>query len=723
MKELKDITLDLNNYMGCSHDANRLCQEDYEFATVVGAMWNGKWAEQFKNKPKPEINKIYGAINRILGQKQRMEMNAKIISNSDEATDDGADLLQGRWRNDFQASNGVEAVNNADQEAFFGGFGAYKLVAKYEDDENPDPEKQFLCVEPIYSAPSSVVFSPSTRKDKSDCKQAWHVIRTSRKDIEEEYGTVASVNGQMDWFDWNTESDKDIYLAHYYEVVEKRITEYDFGGGYSVTTGDGIKDNHGNKLTRDELDELRSERNYEETRRKVKYVEYALISGDKILTKPSKLPFKRVPIIPQYGYYHVINGIEHYFGEVRKRRDPQMFFNTYHSSLMEIMQAPQVEKPEYTPEQIAEHAASRSSADVDGAAFVMSSPVINPTDGSIAHLGPIGVQKPPSIGTGLQAVGQQLSGDLLDMASSGQTTLPANASGEAVQQVNDRSDDVFQPLMQNSISATRVACEIWIDAAQKIYFSNQRQLRVQAADGGYSQVKTLEYDVDEDGNYGPFKNNAKGRYTAQVKIGESYKSKKEAELDTTLKMLQFADSATPQGQALLNQAIISTTGEGGARARKMANYAIINSMLDMGLDPDTENDEEKEYVEQRLQAMQNQGEQPSFEAQTERMNAEANMVGQQAEFLEQQNRQTDLNTNIAKVQIDAQNKERKQMSDDQVNYYKVQQGQEKLNIEREDKQFKNALEFAKVELEAGRDLNAELKDNMLIFDPATGDFQ
>jgi len=710
MKELKDVRLDLNNYISSYYDRNRSCLEDYEFAVVSGAMWKGSYSEQFKNKPKPEMNKIYGAINRLLGQKQRMEMNAKIISNSDDATDEGADLLQSRWRNDFQSSDGNEALNNADQEAFFSGFGAFKLAAKYEDEENPDKDKQYLCVEPVYSAASSVVFSPSVRKDKADSKQAWHIVRTSKKEVEEEYNTdVNSINAQIDWFDWGTDSEKDIYLAHYYEVIEKKITEYDFGGGYVITTGDGIKDSYGNKISRDDLNELREVREHDTTKRKVKYVEYALMSGDKFLTKPVKLPFKRVPIIPQYGYYQVINGIEYYCGEVRKRRDPQMFLNTYHSSLMEIMSAPQVEKPEYTPEQIAKHAGKRSKADIDNAAFVMSDPILNP-DGSIAHVGPIGKQMPPQIGTGLAAAGQQLNSDLLEMASTGQTTLPANASGDAVQQVNDRNDDAFQPLIQNSMSAIKAACEVWIDAAQKLYFTNQRQIRVQALDGSYSQVTTLEYDVDDNGNYGPFKNNAKGRYTAQVKIGESYKSKKEAELETTLKMLQFADTNTPQGQMLLNQAIVLTTGEGGERSRKVAKYQIIDNMLALGLDPQPENEEETAYIEQKMAQMmqQAQNQQPSLEETAMQIEA----LKQQTLMLTQQNKAQELQLNLGKAQADVIGKKEKHDSEMAVNAAKINQEQQKIDIDAADKQEKNSLELLKLELQAQKDLNAQLMQNM-----------
>tara|TARA_R110000751_G_scaffold73408_1_gene148426 strand:+ start:10186 stop:12318 length:2133 start_codon:yes stop_codon:yes gene_type:complete len=707
MKELQDIKLDLNESFSAYYDRNRLCLDDYEFAVVTGAMWKGSYAEQFKNKPKPEINKIYGAINRLLGQKQRLEMNATIISNSDEATDEDAEALQSRWRNDFQSGNGNEALNNADQEAYFSGFGAFKEVAKYEDEENPDPDKQYLCLEPIYSAASSVIFSPSLRKDKSDSKQCWHIIRTNRKTIEEEYGvSVSSINAQIDWFDWSTDTDKDIYLAHYYEVVTKNITTYDFGGGYVIASGDGIKDGEGNKVTREELTELKDLREHTVIKKKVKRVEYALISGDQFLIKKQLTPFKRIPIFPQYGYYNVINGIEYFCGEVRKRKDPQMFLNTYHSSLMEIMAAPQVEKPEYTPEQIAEHAGQRARADIDNMPFVMSDPIKNP-DGSIAHLGPIGRQTPPQIGSGLAMAGQALEANLLEMSGTGQSTLPSNAAADAVRQVNERQDDTFQPLIQNSMSAIKSACEAWIDAAQILYFSNPRKLRVQGLDGSHSQLETLQYDVDGDGNYGPYKNSARGRYTVQVKMGESFKSKKEAELDTTLKMLQFADSSSPQGQILLNQAILSTTGEGGARSRKIAQYQIIDNMLALGIDPKPKDDDEKAYVQQKIQQMEQAAQQQQEDPliMLERMKEENIKLARENDAVSNQ-------IQIAKMQEESEGKREKLQVEVLAKARSIEQAQQKIDNDKENNDFNNALELLKVELQEQKDLNKQLMSNM-----------
>ena len=480
------------NYRDASSDTDMrdACLKDRERFFIKGAWWDGSHGKQFKNKPKPEFNKLWRSINRLVGTINDMELNAIIVSNSDEATDESAELLQKRWRNDFQTSDGIEASEVATMEAAIGGFGCTKLVAKYEDPESPDPDKQYLCSEIVWDACNSVYFDAGAiRKDKEDARYGWHLIRTNREKIEEEYGVSVTsfMNPTTLWRGDRLEYDsqRDIYLAHYYEVIEKNLTTYDFSlmNGLKITTGDGIKDEEGNKYSRDDLKEIRDiylDQFGEEaptTKRKTCYVEYALADGEKYLTKPQRMPFKRVPLFPRYGYYAVIQGQEYYCGEVRKQEDHEMFHNYFASSMMEIMAAPQVSKPEYTPQQIAKHANQRARADIDNVPFVMSDPLTD-KDGNIAHLGPIGMSQPPMIGTGLAAAGQFLEQNLQQAGGMGQASVPSNTSNEAIQNVNERQDDAFLPIVKNTLHSIKAQCEAWIPAAQTLYFTNQRRLRV-----------------------------------------------------------------------------------------------------------------------------------------------------------------------------------------------------------------------------------------------------
>jgi len=719
-------------YASADTEMRDACLEDIERFFINGQWWRGNTGESFKNKPKPEFNKLWRSINRVCGDINDMELNATIISNSDDATDEDADLLARRWRNDFQASDGIEASEIATQEAIIGGMGCVKLASKYEDEENPDPDKQYLCAEIVHSACTSVVFDAGAiRKDKADAKRAWHLIRVNRRTTEEEYSTKicsfmnppSSSYGNDSILDLN--STKDVYLAHYYEVIEKNLTVHDMSAaisGLTITTGDGTKDQNGQKYTRDEFNEIKQD--YEDLigepaptiRKKVKFVEYALCDGEKYLTKPQRMPFKRVPLFPRYGYYKVINGQEFYCGEVRKQLDNEMFMNQFGSAMMQILAADQVGKPEYTPEQIARHANQRAKAESDNAPFVMSDP-IKDASGNPVHFGPIGMTQPPQAGTGFLAAGQFLENNNLQMGAQGNASVPANASGDAIQQVNERQDDAFLPIVKNVLHSISAQCEGWIPAAQTLYFTNQRRLRVQEASGKYSQVTTLEMSEDSEGNYGPYKNSARGRYTVQVSKGEAYKDQRQTERESNIELLQYAGSDTEMGQLILMSTMQLTDGEGGDSMRQVARYKEIDLLLQMGVPFKPENEEEEQYIQQKIQQMeqasQQQQEDPAI--MLERMK-EQNIM------LSHQNKQAELQLNVAKFQVETQGKQSKQLSDNQMNYVNAQQKQQQIDIEAKDKQFKNALDLTKLEIEAGKDLNNSVQDNMLVFDPAVGDF-
>ena len=610
IQEIQDIRTRFNNAVSGIYELNEKVEKDIRFAFVAGSQWEGAYAEEFKHKPKPENNKIVRAVNRILGQYERLELNARIMSNSDDATDEDAELLQSRWRNDFTHSDGTEAQYNAAKEAFTGGFGAFKLTAKFEDEESPDPQRQYLCVEPIYSAASSVVFNAgAVRKDKADATECWQLLRVNRKDIEKEYDKDITPfpNATADnIFDWNCSDSKDIYIAHHWKVESKTYTVFNFNDGEYIVERRGRKyfDMDNQEVDKEDFDAIMRNIEPKTYTRKVKEVWYSLIDGSQYLIKPQKTPFKRIPVIPQYGYHTVVNGNEYYSGEVAFQRDPQMFGNMFFGSLMEVMAERQIPINEYLPEQvegkIGQNIANEKKTN---AAYRVTMPVEDNT-GNIAHMGPVSTVQPPQLGSAMVAAGQYLAISQDEQGGTGQSTLPSNASAEAVKEVNQRADDTYQPLFQNAIQSIKALCQCWIPAAQTLYFNTSRKLRVMAEDGSFSQVETMGYDVDDNGVYGPNKNTARGKYDVQVKMGESFKGKKEAERAAALEVLQFADTGTPIGQMALNTAIMATTGEGTKMMRKFARFQEIRMAIELGIDPNIKTEEEALYVKNQIEAMQ-----------------------------------------------------------------------------------------------------------------------
>lgn len=659
-EEIQNIRERFNNAIAGSYILNEQVEKDLRFAYVPGSQWEGAYKEEFKHKPKPEHNKVVRAVNRILGQYERLELNAKIMSNSDDATDEDAELLQSRWRNDFNHSDGVEAQQNAAKEAFTGGFGAFKLTAKFEDEEAPNAQRQYLCVEPIYSAASSVVFNAGAiRKDKADATECWQLLRVNRRDTEKQYGVDLTPFPNAttgDYFDWNCLGGKDIYIAHHWKVETKTYTVFNFSDGKMIIERRGRKyyDQDNQEIDKEDFDAIKEGTEPDSYTKQVKVVYYSLVDGGQYLIKPQKTPFKRIPVIPQYGYHTVISGEEYYCGEVAYQRDPQMFGNMFFGSLMEVMAERQIPINEYLPEQVEGKIGSNIAQEkVNNAAYRVTNPVED-NQGNIAHMGPVGTVQPPQLGSGMVAAGQYLSSTQTEQAGTGQSTIPSNSSAEAVKEVNQRADDTYQPLFQSAIQSIKALCQCWIPAAQKLYFNEPRTLRVSAEDGSISQVQTMQYGNDELGNYAPVKNTARGRYDVQVKMGESFKGKKEAERAAALEVLKYADTTTPIGQMALNTAIMSTTGEGTQMMRKFARFQEIEMAIQKGIDPNIKTDEEALYAQRQIQAM---------EAAAKNQPQDPNMVLAQAEMLKAQVDATESERDLTRKDYEAETQRIKAISD------------------------------------------------------------
>ncbi len=660
MKKFEERKIDFSNAYSAAETNYRKCSEDVKFLVVNGAQWEQSSrrikTNLFKNKPKPEINKLFRSVNRVIGQMQGLELQAIISSASDEAQDKDAELLQGRWRNDFAVSDGIEAQNNADFEAGTGGFGAFKLAAKYEDEYDPDQDKQYLCVEPIYDAYNSVYFNAGAiRKDKADAVQCWEVFGANRKLIEDEYGVseISSFDSGNNVTGSNqgvSDTGLDITLAHYWEVITKKVQLFTFeidGEPLVIETGDGKgKDEYGNEYSREDIKLLKDMHEYTQRPRRKRYVEYTLMSGSEDLVKVQRIPFERVPVIPRYGYHHVIDGMEIFYGEVRHQRDGQVMENMTVSALMQIQAGNHVEIPEYTPTQIQKYAAQRAAAKEENPAFLMLD--VDKTVQGQPIIGRVGTIAPATASSGLQQVIAYTDQANKETAGTGQSTLPSNVSATAVQQINDRQDQSYMQLIQNKEQSLRALCKAWIPAAQSLYFTNSRKIRVQGEDGNYSQVTTMQEDYSPDGqSYGMYKNSARGKFDVTVKAEASHESKKQAELDTYKEMMQYTPMDTPMCQMISNLMIQSTTGQGGELVRKMARYQELQMAMQMGINPQPRNEEEEKYLQQLMQQMEQAQQQPDPQQQMMQAESEARLMEGQAAIMNEQN---DHNKNEIEIQ-------------------------------------------------------------------------
>jgi len=133
---------EFDNIQSALRDERLQCLQDRRFYSLAGAQWEGPLWDQYENKPKFEVNKIHLAVIRIINEYRNNKVSVSFVSKEGEEYDSLADTCAGLYRADEQDSVADEAYDNAFEEAVGGGFGAWRLRTEYQDDEDPDDDRE-----------------------------------------------------------------------------------------------------------------------------------------------------------------------------------------------------------------------------------------------------------------------------------------------------------------------------------------------------------------------------------------------------------------------------------------------------------------------------------------------------------------------------------------------------------------------------------------------------
>ena len=172
-------------------DERLQCLQDRRFYSLCGAQWEGPLSNQYENKPKFEVNKIMLSVIRVVNEYRNNRITVDYVSKDGTENDKLAEVCDGLYRADEQSSVADEAYDNAFEEAVGGGIGAWRLRTVYEDEEDPEDDRQRIRIEPIFDADSSVFFDlGAKRQDKSDAKFCFVVTSMTRQAYKDTYGEI-----------------------------------------------------------------------------------------------------------------------------------------------------------------------------------------------------------------------------------------------------------------------------------------------------------------------------------------------------------------------------------------------------------------------------------------------------------------------------------------------------------------------------------------------------
>lgn len=575
------------------------CLEDRRFYSIAGAQWEGKLGEQFENKPKFEVNKIHLAVIRIINEYRNNRIGVNFISKDGSVNDDLADTCAKLYRADEQDSSAEEAYDNAFEEAVGGGFGAWRLRATYEDEDDEENEQQRIRIEPIFDADSCVFFDPdSKRQDKADARYCFVLTAMTCDAYEEEYGEhPASWNKDItaSQFDWSTTDS--VYIAEYYRVekVKEKVFTY--------RLIDGSEERYSKeKLDSDPsiLEELQATGAQEVRSRTIerKRIRKILMSGGRVLEDYGFIAGRNIPVVPVYGKRWYIDNMERCMGHVRLCKDAQRLKNMQLSKLGELSAMSSVEKPILAPEQVAGVQHMWAQDNIENFPYLLAHP-LKDAMGNVVAQGPVAYTKPPNIppamGALLQVTEQDLS-DILGNQDSGDE-MQSNISGVVVELIQNRLDMQSFIYISNFAKGVRRSGEIWLSMASELYVEDGRKMKVVGNQDEIDSIELFKPIYNEaSGEVERANDLTKAKFDVAIDIGPTSSSKRSATVRSLTNMLPLMGDPMDQ-QVLGSMIMMNMEGEGVNEVREYYRKKLLR----LGVVEPT-----KEEAQQLAQEVQNQ---------------------------------------------------------------------------------------------------------------------
>jgi hypothetical protein len=465
-------------------DVRMQCLQARRFYSIPGAQWEGPLGNQFENKPKFEFNKVHLSVIRVVNEWRNNRITVDFTPKDGASNSELADVCDGLFRADEQDSGAQEAYDNAFEEGVGGGFGAARLRAHYEDDEDDENTRQRILIEPIFDADTSVFFNlDAKRQDKADAERCWVLSSMTHNAFKDEFGHDPSTWPKMEtnrFFDWKTPDV--VYVAEYYRVEQTTELVHVYRGldDQDMFVPDSELKEDPEKAATLQATGFREVRQKRVKRRRVrKYI----MSGAQIEEDCGYIAGKCIPVVPFYGKRWFVDNIERCMGHVQLAMDAQRLQNSLLSWLTEIATRFDVEKPIFSPEQMLGHAEMWAEDNIKRYPFLMAN-LVKDEQGAVVAAGPIGYTKAPNIPPAMAALVQiasQALEDLLGNQSAGEQVQP-NISGKAVELIQTRLDMQTFIYMSNMAKFCKRVGEVWLSMAKEIYVEDERQMKPRRRD-------------------------------------------------------------------------------------------------------------------------------------------------------------------------------------------------------------------------------------------------
>jgi hypothetical protein len=653
-------------------DQREQANSDMRFVNVTGGMWEEEWIDDiYKNRAKMEFDLVSNYLFRFMAEWNQNRQGVEYRPDDDVTSDDDAELLNGIYRADFRDGSGKVSLDNAVYELATCGYGAFKLATRFEDESDPEDERQRIEWRPIQNAFNTVFWDSSAiRADKRDARWVTVLTEFTKESFREAFGSdfqpsSAYTPDSKLWLNTSRNSGLNpIYVATRYEIIRKRepVFVYD-----NLSTGETeVYSKKEHDLIEDEL---RADENikFKRKRRLLKQsVEKTVFSGSDILEPTKRIAGKWLPIIPIYGYRAYVDGAEWYFGLVRKLKDASRLFNMHMNQLAENAASNGQRVPIFDPKQMPD-GIKNLWKDKNNKPYLLAKSLLDP-DGNPVHHGPTGYLDPgsldPNVAASMQSVIQYVQESTGGVPKD---TLDPNASGKALRAMMKRENLNTQPVQDNINTGIEWSGVVYGSMAAEIY-NQEQMIRTVGQDGTEGREQLLRMVMDEKTGVFVRANDLRGKkFRAYADVGPQYETLREETVEN-LKLMGDFLKETPDGAQYIGPLIFTMLDNmEGVGLGPLKDINRRNMILQGLKKPET--DEEKQMLAQaqeqqgkldpQAELMQKMGQQAEAEAQkfqSQARNLDADSVKKVAESRKVQAQtaeiMSEIEANRAKTLVD-----------------------------------------------------------------------
>jgi hypothetical protein len=626
---------------GAWEENRRMHSEDLNFIYNAEAMgqWDPVVLQNRRGKPCYTFNRCLQPVNMVVADMRQTRPAGKVRPSSEGASESTAEVFAGLCRSIEQASRADQIYKEQFKFAVAGGFGAWRIMPTYMQDDGEGAFDQVLRVINIAN-PQTVVWDPQCADacagDANRCIVAERISDDVYDNLyttgENPVGHRSSFNMSRDSYGWFT--DKEVRIAEYFERVprEKWIakmtdgTVRDYDSDLKAT--EKHLDEHG--LTHEKSGVTRIAKNKKTgekmIRKTVKWqVMWAKVDGSNVLEGPYYYDWKRIPVVRCPGRYINIEGRKKFQSLIRHSKDAQRSYNSRASDMIErsalLPKAPYL----VTEAMIKGYEPEWNQANVASRPYLPYNVDKNAEGGMPFRTPPLDLPQ------GAMALAQMSIQDIqatigyFDPAL-GNSDDMNRVSGKALVQHTKRSDLGSYEFIDGFSSALQLTWEMFVDMIPTV-MDSERVDRIIGQDG---VEKMVELNKEHEFTGDIMNDLSKGSYDVEVTIGPSFQSARQEALDTLISFAEAMPTAAPVIQDLIAKNIDSPD------AQEMANRLRIPLIQQGIIQPTAKEKAEgvgsKKNQQQQMQEQQQQLEMQLLQGKAQKMGADATIAQSRAKM-------------------------------------------------------------------------------------------